>query len=152
MKRATLAIILRDGMVLLGEKKSGAEIGSGTLNGPGGKCNGDETGLACVSREVREEVGLDIPQAHFEHCATVVFFAAGVPDFEVEVYRTKDPAGTPVETDEMIPSWHSVTQLPFDRMLESDRMWFSRAITGTYFRAHVYYRERAKGFERIEFL
>ncbi len=34
MKKATLASILKDRHILLGEKRGGSEIGDGTLNGP----------------------------------------------------------------------------------------------------------------------
>lgn len=52
----------------------------------------------------------------------------------------------------MVPEWHDIHNLPYERMLEPDKTWFYRAATGNTFRAHVYYKERVKGFERIEFL
>jgi 8-oxo-dGTP diphosphatase len=149
MKIATLALIIQDGKILLGEKKKG-EIGTGTLNGPGGKLDPGETLLECVVRETQEEMEIRLDPARMEKNAIVTFHAAGEPDFQVHVYRTNSFEGDVHETADMIPSWHSITELPFDRMLDSDKEWFTQAVTGEPFCANVYYRERAKGFERIE--
>lgn len=151
MKEATLAIIRKDGNVLLGFKKKG-EIGAETLNGPGGKVEAGETALACVIRETMEEVGMTLLPERLTETALITFHHAGVPDFRVHVFYTDAYAGEPVETADMIPDWYDVTALPFDRMLESDRAWFEKAALGEHFSANVYYTERAKGFERIEFL
>jgi 8-oxo-dGTP pyrophosphatase MutT (NUDIX family) len=152
MKTATLAILVRDGNVLLGLKKDGAEIGSGTYNGPGGKVLLNETPLEGVRREIQEEVGLEIPPESLSKIGVITFFAADEPDFQVHLFRSTDFSGEPIETEEMIPFWFPVDQLPTDRMLESDLHWFPHAIRGDVFDANVFYRHRAKDFERIEFL
>jgi 8-oxo-dGTP diphosphatase len=103
-------------------------------------------------RETKEEFGITLDPEQLDRVAIVTFHAGGIPDFEVHVFRTVFFSREIRETAEMIPGWFPVEPLPFDRMLESDRMWFPRAITGEPFRANAYYRERAKGFERIEFL
>lgn len=150
MKIATLAIILQDKKVLLGHKKRG-EIGSDTLNGPGGKCEKNETPTECVIRETKEEVGIELDRAHLVETAIITFHAAGIPDFKVHIFRTRVFSGTPTETDEMIPDWYDIEDLPTERMLESDREWFVKAINGNKFRANVYYKGRASGFIKIEF-
>lgn len=150
MKIATLAIILRGDEVLLGYKKSG-EIGTATINGPGGKCEAGETPQDCVIRETREEVGIELDPTALVEVAVITFFAGGIPDFRVHVFRTRVFAGEPVETESMIPGWYPEAQLPLNRMLESDREWFARTVSGPYFEANVYYRERARDFERITF-
>lgn len=151
MKEATLAIIVQDGKVLLGFKKKG-EIGSQTLNGPGGKTEPGETAAECVVRETREEVGITLDPAHLEEIALITFYHDSVPDFRVRVFYTNTFAGEPTETADMIPGWYDTHDLPFDKMLESDREWFAKATRGEHFSANVYYKERAAGFERIEFL
>jgi 8-oxo-dGTP pyrophosphatase MutT (NUDIX family) len=148
MKIATLAIILRDGKVLLGEKKTG-EIGIHTLNGPGGKCESGETLIDCVVRETREEVGVELHRAALINIAVITFYVANVPDFEVHVFRTESFSGIAIETDSMVPYWYDVHSLPLERMLESDRAWFPRAVQGDRFDARVYYRKRAKEFYHI---
>jgi 8-oxo-dGTP diphosphatase len=151
MKIATLALIVQDGKVLLGEKKKG-EIGTGTLNGPGGKLDPGETLLECVVRETEEEMEIKLSPDRMQKRAIVTFHAAGEPDFQVHVYKTDSFEGDLHETADMIPSWHSIDTLPFERMLDSDKMWFAKAISEEPFNANVYYAERAKGFQNIEFL
>jgi 8-oxo-dGTP pyrophosphatase MutT (NUDIX family) len=52
---ATLMFIIRDGEILLIEKKRG--IGAGKINGPGGKIDPGETSLQTAKRELLEETG-----------------------------------------------------------------------------------------------
>ena len=151
MKVATLAIIIKNNQVLLGFKKKG-EIGSQTINGPGGKVEAGETLEECLVRETREEVGVELDENKLEKTAVITFFVKEVPDFEVHIFRTSSFSGTPKETLDMIPAFYDVDALPFDKMLESDRDWFEKAIRGERFNARVYYNERASGFKKIEFL
>ncbi len=150
MKIATLALIIQNGHVLLGRKKKG-EIGTNTLNGPGGKLEPGESLVDCVVRETNEELGIKLVPEQLDEVAVITFYAAGEPDFKVHVYRTDYFEGTLAETADMIPAWYPCDDLPLDQMLESDRMWFGKAIAGEKFRADVYYLARAKDFQRIEF-
>ena len=151
MKIATLGIIMKDGNVLLGEKKRG-EIGTGMLSGPGGKLDPGETLPECLVRETREELGIELDPTSLELVAVIDFYVAGEVDFSVYVYRTESFFGEPKETTEMVPAWYPLEELPFDRMFDSDIHWFVRAACGEKFRANVYFLERAKDFDRIEFL
>lgn len=145
-----MAIIVKNGQVLLGYKKKG-EIGAGTLNSPGGKCEEGESPIQCVIRETREELGINLSRENLEEVAIITFFAANVPDFKVHVFLSKVFEGEPEETEDMIPEWHDIRNLPLGKMLESDRHWFSKALSGEKFKANVFYKKRATGFERIEF-
>lgn len=151
MKKATLAIIIRDEKLLLGRKQGDPEIGAGTLNGPGGKLEPNESLLDCLVREIREEVAIEIDRTSAKKVAIVTFFVTSVPDFEVHVYRADRFSGEPRETEAMIPEWHALDHIPYDRMLEADSHFFPRLLAGETFNANVYYREKAKGFEGIEF-
>lgn len=150
MQIATLAIIVRGDKVLLGLKKTG-RIGAQTLNGPGGHCEDGESLIDCVLRETKEEVDIDLDPNHLEKVSVITFYAGGAPDFEVHIFRTETFYGEPKETEDMIPDWYDINRLPLERMLESDREWFSKVIRGEKFRANVYYKKRAADFERIEF-
>ena len=50
--------VLRDDEVLLIHKKTGH--GQGKINAPGGKLEAAESVAECATREVREEVGLEV--------------------------------------------------------------------------------------------
>ncbi|KXJ98477.1 MAG: hypothetical protein UZ19_OD1000681 [Parcubacteria bacterium OLB19] len=151
MKIATLALIIRNNQILLGYKKKG-EIGQETLNGPGGKKEDNESLEKCLVRETQEEVGITLDIDRLEKVGIITFFNAETPDFEVHIFRTEYFLGTPIETLDMVPDWYNIDNLPLDKMLESDREWFPRMANGEKFDARVYYRSRAKDFDRIEFL
>lgn len=149
MQTATLAIIVRENRILLGRKQGNPEIGNGTLNGPGGKMESEDKTIAdCVTRETREEFGIELTQISED--ALITFHAGGVPDFQVHIYRVHQFFGKAHETQSMVPEWHDITNIPYERMLESDRYWLPLLLHGAKFDANVYYRKRAKGFQKIE--
>lgn len=151
MKIATLGLIVQNDKVLLGEKKKG-KFAEGTLNGPGGKTEGEETLEECLVRETEEEWGLRLVRDDLVQVARIVFYFDGKADFEVHVFRAERFEGLLCETEESYcPVWYPVTNLPLSRMLEADREWMQKAISGERFSARAYYKEQAKGFERIEF-
>jgi 8-oxo-dGTP diphosphatase len=152
MQIATLGIILDGGGVLLAEKKKG-DVGTGILSGPGGKLDPGESLVECLVRETDEEWGIRLLPEGIEKVAFVIFYAAGVPDFGVHIYRACGFEGVLGETnDARKPESFSLDSLPYDRMFDGDRHWFLRAAKGPPFCANVFYKERAKEFERIEFL
>ena len=148
MRRATLAVIVKNGQVLLGYKKK-EEIGTGTWNGPGGKIEDGETSIECVIRETEDELGIRLIDPTLT--AVIYFYAGGECMFEAGVYRATEFEGEPTETDVMIPKWFPKDNLPLNKMLESDHKWFQKAVQGEKFGARVYYKEIAKEFDRIEF-
>lgn len=151
MKIATLGIVLQDGKILLGEKKRG-EIGTGVLSGPGGKLDPGETLEECIVRETREELEIELDPASLELTALIDFYAVGEIDFRVYVYRARILSGEIHETADMIPGWYPLDTATFDKTYEADRHWLPKAAGGEKFRANVYYRDRARGFDHIEFL
>lgn len=151
MKIATLGIIIQDGHLLLGQKKRG-EIGTGKLAGPGGKLDPGETLEECFIRETREELELELDPASLELVAIIDFYTIDEIDFRVYTYRARILLGEIHETDDMIPGWYPLDNLPYERMYDADRYWLPQIIQGKKFRANVYYRSRAQDFDRIEFL
>jgi len=151
MKIATLVYIIQNGQVLLAEKKKG-EIGTGIVVGPGGKLDEGETLEACAVRETFEEWGITISEEDLAKTAVITFYVAGNPDFEVHVFLTSPFEGELKETaDAYMPKWYPITRLPLEKIFDGDRHWLPEALQGKKFCAHVYYKERAKNFERIEF-
>ena len=154
MKIATLALIVRKNTVLLGFKQGKPEIGDGKLNAPGGKVEPGETILKCLVRETKEEVDVELDPRRAEEVAVIVFYAAGVADFEVHVFRTETFTGEPHDTESMRDLyWYPIDDLDDmkDDMHESDLRWMPQAIRGRKFRAHVFYERRGEGFKEIKF-
>jgi 8-oxo-dGTP pyrophosphatase MutT (NUDIX family) len=152
MKIASLGFIVQRDLVLLGEKKR-AEIGTGKLNGAGGKLEKRDRGdiEKCLVRETQEEFG--VTPTEFRKTARILFYAGGVLDFEVHIFLVTTWEGEAKETESMhAPAWYPIHALPYDRMHDSDLHWIDAVFKGDPFTAHVYYRERGAGFERIEFL
>ncbi len=130
--RANLLFVVRAERILLIRKKRG--FGAGKINGPGGKIDLGETALQSALRETHEELGIhplgaeQRGELHFQfrdgyslHC--VVFHA---PDF----------SGEPRETDEAIPLWTPLDQIPYEEMWADDRHWLPLLIRGDHFHGY----------------
>ena len=126
---ATLVFVVKAGRILLIHKKRG--LGSGKVNGPGGRLEAGESFERCAVREVREELGVT-PLRLVKLGRHAFQFVDGYSTF-VQVYRAADLSGTPVETDEARPLWCGVDAIPFDRMWEDDRYWLPLVVSGRRF-------------------
>lgn len=111
--------IVREGQILLIEKKRGH--GAGKINGPGGKIDPGETPLQSAIRETQEE--LLITPLEPVKLGELHFHMTDVPHIICHVFRAEGFQGTPTETDEAVPVWHSFAEIPYDRMWEDDRYW-----------------------------
>ena len=127
---ATLMFIVKGGQVLLIEKRRG--IGAGKINGPGGKIDPGETALEGAIRETQEEL-LITPIAP-RKVGELWFAMSDIPDIHCHVYVASDYEGTPGTTDEAIPLWTNLDEIPFRRMWADDEFWLSRALAGEHFR------------------
>lgn len=116
---ATLVFVVRDGEVLLIEKKRG--LGAGKVNGPGGRLEPGETPLAAAVREVEEEV-LATPSGLARSGELRFQFLDG-HSIHVHVYRADALHGEPAETGEAVPFWCPLAAIPYERMWEDDRHW-----------------------------
>lgn len=127
---ATLMFIIRDGRILLIEKKRG--IGAGKVNGPGGKIDPGETPLDCAVRETMEELHVHAlqPRKMGELC----FAMSDMPDIHCHVFRAEHFTGTPTETDEAVPLWTALADIPYERMWADDIFWLPQMIEGQTFR------------------
>jgi 8-oxo-dGTP diphosphatase len=116
---ATILFIIKDGRILLIEKKRG--LGAGKINGPGGKIDPGESALQAAIRETQEEL-MVTPHAP-RKLGELRFSMSDCPDILCHVYRADDFSGTPTETDEAVPVWTPLDEIPYHRMWEDDRHW-----------------------------
>lgn len=116
---ATLVFVVRNRQILLIHKKRG--LGAGKISGPGGRLEPDEAPLDCAVREVQEEL-----------CVTPIgLVALGEHRFQfsdgysthVHVFRASSCDGEPAETDEAVPIWAPLDEIPYERMWEDDVLW-----------------------------
>ena len=116
---ATLVFVFQGSEVLLIRKKRG--LGAGKINAPGGKVDAGETLEEAAIREIEEEVCVRVEQLDYvgQHYFQFVDGYA----MHVHVYRTDAYTGTPQETEEAIPMWVSIDEIPYDEMWEDDIYW-----------------------------
>lgn len=136
---ATLLFVVKDGQVLLIRKKRG--LGAGKINGPGGRLEDNETPFECAIRETQEELlinPLDVRPA-----GELFFHAEDMPRIHGHVFVASDYEGTPSETDEAIPLWFELEEIPFDEMWDDDRYWLPRVLQGESVRAYFTFVEES---------
>ena len=133
MRDVTLILPMHDGRLLLGVKKRG--FGVGKLNGFGGKLNEGETIVEAAARELFEEVGIEVFADDLKKVAELTFlFPHAEEDWDqvVHFYTVNSWRGEPVESEEMGCEWHSVDEIPFDRMWDDDKHWLPRVLAGKF--------------------
>ena len=126
---ATLMFIVQNGQVLLIEKLRG--IGQGKINGPGGKIDPGETPEQCVVRECQEE--LHITPLEPVKMGELWFAMSDMPDIHCHVFMATDFEGVPTSTDEAIPLWTDIENIPYDQMWEDDQHWLPQMLAGQKF-------------------
>ncbi len=126
---ATLVFVIRDGEILLINKKTG--LGKGKVNGPGGKVDPGETPEVCAVRECQEELSITV--SNLEYCGQHKFQFVDGYSIHVWVYRTRDFDGVPTESHEAKPFWAPVDKIPYGQMWEDDQFWLPMVIRGERF-------------------
>jgi len=134
-EKATLCFIIRDGQILLIRKKRG--LGAGKINAPGGRIESGENPWQCAIRETQEEVGVtprdlvERGQLHFQ-------FADGY-SLHCTVFTASDFSGNLIETDEALPIWTDIEQIPYSEMWADDIHWLPGVIQGGTFRGYFHF-------------
>jgi 8-oxo-dGTP diphosphatase len=127
---ATLCFVRQGSRVLMIRKKRG--LGAGKINGVGGRLEEGETPEIGVVREAREELGITLldvrrqGELHFQFMDGYSLFCT--------VFVATCFEGMPIETEEAVPLWFDIRQLPFNEMWEDDELWLRQALAGKFFR------------------
>jgi len=119
-ERATLLFVIRDGQILLIHKKRG--LGAGKINGPGGRLEVGETPIQAAVREVEEELG--VTPTGVEAVGELRFQFVDGFSIHGYVFTATGCSGEPTESDEAVPLWTPIEDIPFDRMWADDIIWF----------------------------
>ena len=120
----TLLYIIKDGKILLIEKKRG--LGKGLYNGVGGKVEEGETPIQAAIRECKEEIGVEPKNVEWK--GVIEFINDGSVYSYVHVFTANDYEGEIKETDEAKPVWFPLSEIPYDKMWEDDRTWLPTII------------------------
>lgn len=136
----TLCIIHQPKRILLGMKKRG--LGKGKWNGFGGKIGKDEKIEAAMIREAKEEAGI-IVDSHRKAGVARFHFENGQESIEVHIYSASDYVGEPRETEEMMPQWFDVSDIPFKQMWADDVYWMPYFLAGKYFEASFWFKDES---------
>jgi 8-oxo-dGTP diphosphatase len=123
--------------VLLGFKKRG--FGAGRWVGIGGHIEDGESAVAAAVREVAEETSLILQPGDLDLRAAITFVFPARPSWDqtAEVFLTASFAGSPAESDEVIPRWFDVAAPPFDQMWDDAQYWLPAVLAGVEVRLTV---------------
>jgi 8-oxo-dGTP diphosphatase len=124
---AVLTYLFDKDQVLLINKKTG--LGKGLVNAPGGHIEEGETAKEAAMREITEETGISVPEVTYK----------GRLDFQFTdglkmrgyIFFADQFTGELIETDEALPFWCKVEELPYDKMWEDDKLWLPLTLKGS---------------------
>lgn len=158
LKNATVCFLYKDGKILLALKAD--KIGKGKRNGYGGGVE-DESVTECALRELKEESGGVIAQPEDLEKIAIVYFHNTKSDgkafvLKVHFFLVHSWEGEAKETEEMTdPKWFSISSLPLDEMMPSDREWLPIALDGKKMIARAYlspFQEKSLGEVEIRYV
>ncbi len=132
-KPRTLVLLFNDkGQILLWKKKYG--LGKGYWNGFGGKIEDGETIRQAAIRELQEESGILMQENDLELRAILKFnwLHNPVQNYDGIVYVGKYIGDDFVETEEMLPQWWNIDEIPYEQMWEDDKYWLPSLLAWKY--------------------
>jgi 8-oxo-dGTP diphosphatase / 2-hydroxy-dATP diphosphatase len=137
-KILTLAIVIEGGKILLGWKKRG--FGAGKWNGFGGHVEASEIIEEAAKRELLEEAGIHAEK--YEKSGILKFEFEGNPEeLEVHVFRITAYSGKPAESEEMLPRWFAIDDMPYGKMWQDDKYWMPLFLKGQKFKGSFLFDE-----------
>lgn len=136
LRQRTLCFLIKDNKVLLGMKKRG--FGQGKYAGIGGKLEQGETSEQAAIREVKEEIGVDVE--NLRRVASTNNYFPYVTDQDswnqaIAVYLVDKWQGEILETDEIMPQWFDIKNIPLDKMWSDAKLWLPQILQGKILKA-----------------
>ena len=125
-EKATLLFVLRDGQILLINKKTG--LGAGKINGPGGRIEPGETARDGAIREVQEE--LCVTPTGVKEAGELYFQFVDGYALHGTVFTASGFEGELCETREAAPIWTPLGRIPYERMWADDALWLPLLLRG----------------------
>jgi ADP-ribose pyrophosphatase YjhB (NUDIX family) len=114
--------------ICLALKKRG--FGMGKWNGVGGKLKENESIEDGARRETKEEVDVEI--LSFDKVAINEFYFPNNPEWSqrVHVFICDNWIDEIKESEEMLPKWFNVENIPYDKMWLDDQYWIPKILDG----------------------
>lgn len=114
--------------VCMAMKKRG--FGADRPNGAGGKVEAGETIEQGVRREAMEEFGVAlgqlIPAGQFQG----IFSHKPAWNRTIHVFLCREWQGEPTESEEMLPAWFKLSEVPYAKMWPGDDTWVPGVLAG----------------------
>ena len=132
---ATLCFVIRGDEILLILKKRG--LGAGKINAPGGRLEPGEAALDAAIRETQEELQIT-PRELVKRGELHFQFTDGY-SLHCTVFFAYDHDGEATETEEAVPAWTPLENIPYEKMWEDDRHWLPGAIAGQSFLGYFHF-------------
>ena len=143
-EKAVLCFIVENSRILLIRKKKG--LGAGKINGPGGRIEPGEKAIDAAIRETQEEVCVTPLQV--KEMADLSFVFVDGFSIYVKVFTAENYEGVLKETDEAVPLWFNLAEIPYKEMWEDDEHWLPCVISGNYVKARfIYENEKVLDFD-----
>lgn len=130
-KPCTLLFLRRGNEILLAMKKRG--FGVGKWNGAGGKVEANESIEQAMIRECEEEIGatpLKFHKAAIHNFHSVDANGTFLWGNIGHTFVCDEWRGEPHETEEMAPHWFKISEIPYDKMWEDDKLWLPLILEG----------------------
>jgi len=88
-------------------------------------------------REVNEECGLEVHTKDLRQFAVIKFEFKGDPVIlEVHAFNTSNFSGDVTESEEMLPKWYPLNDIPHEKMWPDDKVWYPLFLKGIKFNAY----------------
>jgi 8-oxo-dGTP diphosphatase len=126
----TLVLPLSATHLLLGLKREG--FGAGKIVGFGGKAEPGESSVQAAIRELFEECGLVVGADALRYAGELRFDFPARPTWDMiaALYVVNQWQGDPVASDEMLPQWYPLTDIPYGRMWQDAAHWLPIVLSG----------------------